>query len=169
MIKVVFEERKISLALGLSLYSSLNPVPFSLTWGNIDMLPETIYARNLNGENFIEFRFNKDTKLLYEISMVAIDSRSVVNMTAIGKNNINTTLFNCIIDEDNSQLDNSDPVTVYRSNDAIEITWSTEGKQDISYFSLSPNCSVGTDHNLYLVSVVLSNLTEDQIFDVFGF
>ena len=53
-------------------------IPFSITFGNNITVPETIYTRNLNGENFIEFRFDNNNKSLYEITLVAIQSDTII-------------------------------------------------------------------------------------------
>lgn len=169
MIKTKLKKSEVSPAVELLLYSSLTPIPFSITFGNNQVLPETIYARNLSNENFIEFRFDKNNKQLYEISLVAIDTRNVEELASIEENNLKATFFNCLIDEENSELESVDPVVVYRSKDTIKVVWGAERQHSASYFSLSPNCYIGVDINSCLASVALTALTEEEIFNILGF
>jgi hypothetical protein len=163
MIKVNFRKVNVKPFSELVVYSTLNPIPFTLKLSNIAILPETIYARNLNGENFIEFRFDVSTKLLYEITLVAITNETV----KLIEEDIPTSndFFNCYIDE-NSELDINEPVQILRSNKSLRLLWNDK---NLSYYPVAENCIAGVDGNNNLNSLSLINLNERVIFDILGF
>jgi hypothetical protein len=167
--KVFFKQVTTCPFSELSIYSSLNPIPFSLRLNEELSLPETIYSRNISGENFIEFRFNKNTKQLYEISLVAIHNETVQELdekdSSQDQITDNMEYFNCFIDE-NIELDFSIPMSIIRSRASITIIWSDS---DLVFTAISDNCVLGTNGSGLLCSVTLVKLSETSIQDVFGF
>ncbi|RFS19982.1 hypothetical protein DVR12_19850 [Chitinophaga silvatica] len=135
--------------------------------GNV-LLPETIYARNISGENFIEFRFDSGTKRLYEITLVAIQNNTVKLLEdryISTKVSINNEFFNCYIDED-SDSEISLPMQILRSETSISIFWSIN---DLNYYSVSENCLIGVDRNNFLCSISIMKLSKEELFEIFGF
>ena len=147
----------------LILYSSLNPIPVILRLSNNTVLPETIYTRNLAQENFIELRFNKETKKLYEITIVAIQE-STVELTTYDwecENNY----YECYIKGD-SELETSKPFQILRSEKSLTLSW---GEQSSERYSIAKNCILGVDINDNLCSIILLNLTNEMIYEILGF
>lgn len=139
-------------------------LPFSLKIGNFDFLPETLYARNICGENFIEFRFNKDTRHLYEITLVSFQPNRILLLGDTLFKRANQGVFSCMI-EDESELDISKPMEIFRSSDTLSIVW---GENDLNYFSITKNCIVGIDKDNGLSAVILTSLSEKQIEEIVG-
>jgi len=167
MLQISLKSRVSSPDLELSFYSSLNPIPFSLRLGNFSKLPETIYARNMYGENFIEFRFNKENKQLYDVTLVAIQNNTVNDIDTIELTCDNNVLYNCSIQE-SSALEFSMPMKIYRSKNAIKISWAIDEKL-LRYVFLSRNVLIGIDQNNSVCSIILTSLTQEEIFNVLGF
>lgn len=147
----------------LNTYSSLNPIPFTLKLKRSDFLPETIYTRNMEGENFIEFRFNKETKQLYEITLVTIQEDTVKSGLDYQLNN--EDLFECYID-DSSELDISTPIKILRSNRTLHFFW---GKHPLKTYAITEICGLGIDGYNNLCSLSLVGLNEELIYDILGF
>lgn len=162
MIKIKFKELTKDPFQDLLLYDEY--IPFSLKIGNSSFLPETLYARNLYGEDFIEFRFNKETRCLYEITLVAFqpDKISILENTSF-KRTVQG-VFCCMI-EDESELDISKPVEIFRNSDTLCIVWS---KAELNYFSVTENCVLGIDEENGLSAVVLTCLDEKDIDEIVG-
>lgn len=146
----------------LIVYTSLNPIPATLKLSNNSVLPETVYARNLAGENFIELRFNKETKRLNEITIVAIQENAVEFGIDdwISENNF----FECCI-EDESELDISKPIRILRSDNSLCFFWN----EHLYMYPISKNCILGVDSDKKLCSILLVNLNNELIYEILGF
>jgi hypothetical protein len=143
-------------------YSSMNPIPATLKFINSE-IGETVYARNIAGENFIEFRFNTGTKRLYEIAVVAIQEDTVkfgIDNWA-GKDEF----YECYIVDEN-ELDISIPIQVLRSDNSLCFFW---GTQPSHMYSIAKNCMLGVDTDKNLCSVLLINLSSEVIYGILGF
>lgn len=139
-------------------------IPFSLLIGDFATLPETIYARNLNGENFIEFRFEQNSKQLYEITMVALDVNTIIKVDHISIKGMGNKYFSCLINEGDG-LNISAPTKIYRSLDAFSLVWDND---TLNYFSITNTCVLGVNGNSDLSSVTITSLTEEQLVKIFG-
>jgi len=162
--KLIFKKLSAVPYSELIIYNSLNRIPFTLKLNNAEILPETIYSRNLSGENFLEYRFDKATKQLYEITLVTIQNDTIVKLPEEPLCKIND-FFTCYIDED-CELNISLPIQILRSNNLLSFIWSNK---DLDYYPIAENCIVGVDINNNLCYVSLKNLNEDLIFDIIGF
>lgn len=162
--KVYFKKVNSEPLCELYTYSSVNPIPFTLKLKRYDFLPETIYTRNMVGENFIEFRFIKETKQLYEITLVAIEEDTV--KSGRDDNQLNTEdLFECYID-DCSELDISKPMQISRAKKTLYFFW---GELSSKTYPISEICGLGVDEHNNLCSLSLVGLNEELIFDILGF
>lgn len=161
--RVYFSKTNSELFSELITYSSLNPIPFTLKLDRFNILPETIYTRNLSGENFIELRFNKETKQLYEITVVAVQENTAKFDIEIKVNN--DDFFECYID-DNSELDISKPIQILRTDKSLSFCWS---KQVSKTYSIAKNCILGIDNYDNLCYISLTCLNEDIIYNILGF
>jgi len=161
--KVYFKKVNFKPFAELNTYSSLNPIPFTLKFQRSHFLPETVYARNLEGENFIEFRFNKETKQLYEITLVAIQEDTVVS--GIDSPFNDDELFECYIDDD-SELEISNPVQILRSDSSLHFSWC---KCPPKTYAITKICGLGVDNDNNLCSLSLVGLDEELIRDILGF
>ena len=143
-------------------YTQLNPIPATLRLSLNTVLPETVYARNLAGENFIELRFNKETKKLYEITIVAIQEDTV----NIGIDDwvVGDEFYECFI-EDESELDISKPIRILRSNKSICFFWNEPSKM----YPISKNCILGLNSDKKLSSVLFVNISNELIYEILGF
>ena len=144
-------------------YSSLNPIPLILKLSKDAELPETIYTRNLAGENFIELRFNKKTKKLYEITIVAIQEDSV----KLGVNDCISSdeFYECYI-EDDRELDISKPIQILRSDESLLFSWGAPPSQ---LYTIAENCILGVDVEKKLSAIFLINLSNEVIYEILGF
>lgn len=165
MLKVDFNKIDRIPYVELSIYSSLNPIPFSLKMRRASLLPETIYSRNLCGENFIEFRFEKETKQLYEITLVTVQDNTVELVDNILIKEISDGFFACLINE-KSELEISIPIEIKRSPHALSLVWD---KNILNHFSITDNCIIGVGENNYLSSVTLTSLNKEILIEIFGF
>lgn len=139
-------------------------IPFTLMIENYNVLPETIYARNYCEENFIEFRFNKDTRELYEITLVAFHPNKIIETENTSFLPKRQGIFNCMID-DEIELIISKPMKVTRSNDTLSIVWS---ENELDYFFISRNCVVGIDNDEVLCAAILTSLDKNQLNSITG-
>jgi hypothetical protein len=161
--KVFFKKAVSEPSSVLTIYSSLNPIPFTLKINSLNSLPETIYTRNLSGENFIELRFCKNTKRLYEITLIALQ----IDTVKIGGNNAvgNDVFYNCYIDE-NCELDISKPIQIMRSDKSLSFIW---GNKISENYYIAKDCIIGIDANDYLCSISLIQLSKEEIYEILGF
>jgi hypothetical protein len=146
-------------------YSSFNPIPATLKLSNTSMLSNTIYSRNLSGENFIEFRFNKDTKKLYEITIVAIQE-DTVKLDVYDWNSSEDDYYECFILDENCDLEFSIPIQILRSENALSFSW---GDQTSKKYAIAKNCILGIDTNNNLCSIILVYLSKELIYKILGF
>ncbi|KKO89152.1 hypothetical protein AAW12_23770 [Sphingobacterium sp. Ag1] len=144
-------------------YSSSSPIPVTLKLSRSTILPNTLYARNLYGENFIEFRFNRETRKLYEITIVAIQPDTVKfdNDNWIGRDEF----YECCI-EDENELEISEPIQILRSNKSLCFFW---GEKPFHTYPIAKNCILGIDRDKKLCSVLLVNLNNELVYDILGF
>ena len=161
--KVYFNKTNSEPFSSLISYSALYPIPFTLKLTSSETLPDTIYARNLSGENFIEFRFNKETKQLYEITVVAIQEDTV--KSEVGVKSGNVIFFDCYVDE-NSELEISKPVQVLRTDESLCFSWSNQVSKK---YTIAKNCILGTDGSDNLCYIRVTYLNKDIIYDILGF
>lgn len=167
MIKVSFEKTEVCPNVELSTYNSISRIPFSIKIGSHSNLPETIYARNLSGENFIEFRFDQNTNRLYEITLVTIQDNTVFNIEGIKDAASSGNYYSCLITRD-SELDSSTPMKIYRNSHCIKVVFE-KIEANTNYFSLHDNYKLGVNSNGALSSIILTSLNEQAVLDIFGF
>jgi hypothetical protein len=168
MIKLNFKKVDTSPNAKMEFYSSINPIPFSLMIGKYHSLPTTIYSRNLSGENFIEFRFDKANHNLYEISLVAIQNDSVINRS-LSKEIKVEGFYICNLIENNSLLEDTLPIEIERDKNSICINLLNNKSSKIAYFPISNNSFLGIDDDCYLVSIFINKLSDKNIRDIFGY
>lgn len=166
MIKVTFERLE-NEPITNTMYDD-DYIPFSITIGTYPSLPSTIYGRNLSGENFIEFRFDRENCNLYEISLVAIQNNTIEDISLLEIDFKRNEYYDCLIDEASSELDNSDPIKILRNESSIIVNWCKEDHINMQYFALSSKCSVGINSSSYLTSVMLTGLTKKDIDNILG-
>ena len=169
MLKIYFEEISSNPKTELTLYNSITRIPFSLKIGNNPILSQLIYARNLRNGNFIEFSFDKTNKNLYEMSLISVENDTVENVEADEIIYQKHKFYNCFIHELDSVLEDSVHMKIFRYKTFIRLDWEMEKPRDIEYFSLSTNCLLGINSDSYLSSVVLKELSQEDIFNIFGF
>ena len=168
MLKLIFKKVNSSPNTKIALYSSMNPIPFSLSIGKYQLMPTTIYSRNLNGENFIEFRFDSENHNLYEISLVAIQNDSVIaRYSSIVEKT--EEFYVCNIVEEESLLEDKLPIEIERDKTSICINLLNRNPSEIKYFAIGGNCFIGVNDNFYLVSIFINKLSEENIKDIFGY
>lgn len=143
-------------------------IPFIVIFGNRTTLPETIYTRNLYGENIIEFRFDSNDKSVYEIALVAIQRDTIILSKPFESSRIEDGYYSCLI-EDEFESEYSSPIRILRSESSVCIDWCEKENQLYKYYSLSNNCIVGVDSNNRLISIVVLKLNKDDIRNIFGF
>lgn len=169
MIKVNFKKTISEPFCELTVYSSLNPIPLMLKLSNASVLPETIYSRNLAGENFIEFRFNKETKKLYEITIVAIQENTV-KLDVYDWDSIGSQYYECFINDENDdesdELIFSEPIQILRSPKSLSFSW---GEEISEKYAIAQNCILGIDSKENLCSIILINLTNELVYEILGF
>ncbi len=146
-------------------------IPFSLLIGlePYSNHPETIYTRNLHGENFLEFRFDKNSHILYEISLVAVQNDTIHKENTFQLPVKNEGFYNCFIEPEHSQLETSHPLIIYRSENSIRLNWDIGNEDAHEYFPLSENCAIGINLSSHLTSIVLTKLSATDVSDILGF
>lgn len=162
-IKLRFEKATKLISSDLEVYNSENRIPFSIKINYPGNRPTSIYCELSEGENFIEFWFNKETKKLYEIAIIAIQQDAVKLATddwVIGDD-----FYVCYIDCD-SELHISKPVEILRSDKSLCFFW---GKQPTYTYPIAKNCMLGVDSDKSLCSVLLVNLTKEMVYEILGF
>ncbi len=165
MLKVSFKKSNNTPFAELLIYSSLNPIPFSLNMNQESFLPETIYSRNLAGSNFLEFRFDKNTKQLYEITLVAVQKDTVEIVESITREKLTDDFFVCFIEEEEI-LQFSTPISIKRNSKSLSMTWDSA---NLNFFPITENCMLGVNSDNCLSSVILTGLDKEILFEIFGF
>lgn len=126
-------------------------------------MPTTIYTRNLSGENFVEFRFDKANRNLYEISLVTIQDDTVLS-DPLNKSIDTNEFYLCNIIEQSSILEDTLPIEIIRSNDSICINMLNKKSVDLKYFAIASNLYIGVNSKFYLLSIFLDKLSKKNIF-----
>ena len=104
---------------------------------------------------------------MYDVTLVAIQNNTVNDIDTIELTCDNNVLYNCSIQE-SSALEFSMPMKIYRSKNAIKISWAIDEKL-LRYVFLSRNVLIGIDQNNSVCSIILTSLTQEEIFNVLGF
>lgn len=169
MLKVILKKIDKSPEMELTLYSSITRIPFSLIIGEYPYLDERIYARNLCGNNFIEFRFDKNTQKLHELHLVSVQENTVENYKFPNFIVNNNEFFSCFLSKEESILEDSKPMKTLRGKSFLCLCWEEFDLNNIEYFALTSNCLVGVNTNSYLVSILMSGLNEKEIINILGF
>lgn len=152
----------------IEVYNNINRIPLDITIGNYPNIPNTIYCENSSGENFIEFRFDKESKNLFEITLVAIQSDTVLRKV-LSEQIKKDEFYICKISEENSLLKGTLPMMIEKDKSSICIRFFEETDSLIIYFSIAENCFIGIDNNNYLKSILINGLSEKDIKEIFGF
>jgi hypothetical protein len=161
--KVYFNKKGSESFSELRIYSSLNPIPFDLKLKSLDILPETIYTRNIAGENFIEFRYDKETRQLYEITLVSVQQDTIQYI--VTELDTNIEMYECLLDE-TSKLETTEPINILRSDNSLQFCW---GRQMSKTFTITKECILGIDDEDNLCVLILTNLTKEIVFEILGF
>ncbi len=163
-IKLGFKKTNRAIHSDLEIYDSINRIPFSLMIDYSGNRPTSVYCEILEGENFIEFWFDKETKRLYEITLVAIQENTVIK-SGVDSELITDDLFECYI-EDYSESNISSPIQTLRSKKSLHLFW---GKPSLKTYAITKTCSLGVDEYNNLCSVSLVELNEELIYNILGF
>lgn len=163
MIELRFVKTDILPVSELVVCSELTRIPFTLRLTKSEMLPDTVYVRNFSGENLVEFRFDKDTGKLYEITMVSIDDDTIEQDEDYDA--VLDQCYECLI-VPQLELKISIPMQVRRARKSIGIVW---GIACTKYYRISKECILGVDDQYNLGSVSLVNMREEDVYEVFGF
>lgn len=143
-------------------------IPFTIKIGTKDFLPETIYTRNIYRENFIEFRFEKESKKLYEITAVGIDFMNVIKTEKISATNSLPFLYECYFNDlNNNNFLFSEITHIYKDESSIQISWNDNIDDDINYYSISEQCIMGINSNNELSCIVINNIEKHILNSVF--
>ncbi len=138
-------------------------VPFTVKIGSQNYLPETIYVRNLDNENFVELRFDAKSKKLYEITVVGIDFVNIIKTKKIEVSHSSPTYYNCLISE-NKECLFSNSTKVYSDIDSLKIEWKKEN--NINYYNISEKFILGSNSDGELSCVIIKNI-DSEILDSF--
>ena len=170
MIKVNFEKRYDSPKSKLELYTSITRIPFLLTIGEITSFPETIYCNNMDGENFIEFRFDAQSNALFEITLVTFSRDVVKRMTEVVRMNLRRSdFFICKILREEGKLEDSVSMKIIRTEKSLCLVLNDASFPSIRYFQVALNCYLGVDEDMNLTSILLLDITNDEINQILGF
>ena len=168
MLKVSFKELKAVPEMKSEFYNSISRIPFSLKIVYSPITSAPIYARNLSDGNFIEFRFDKINKNLYEIVLVSVQTDTIQEVEEIKFNCRDQKFYSCFIHEEHSRLEDSIVMKIFQDKKSICINWNTKNEADIEYFALTNNYLIGINPDSYLVSIILTNLLSEDILNVLG-
>jgi hypothetical protein len=165
MIKINFKEVKEIPESKLVVYNDVTRIPFEIEIGNnlADLEPQ--YTRYIVNQNFIEFRFRKEDNILYNIVLVSFDDNSISKADSCINIANNSQFYSCILEENSDEVENL--IEIGRGEDFIAISFSRHEK--IEYYAISKDCLIGIDPNSNLVSVIISNLSDSELIDVFGY
>jgi hypothetical protein len=167
MIKVFFKGETLCPTTKLEMYDSINRIPFSISFGEYSTSRSTIYCRNINCKNFIEFIFDFKSTRLYEISLVSFDNDSILNRNE-HLNTSNEKVFSCYFLKEKSTLDNKFPVIIYKYINSIKIELVFPESISIATYCIAENCYLEVDENGYLKSIILSGLNENSVRNILG-
>lgn len=147
----------------LEIYDSTNRIPFSLKIDYSGNRPTSIYCEISEGGNFIELWFDKETKKLYEITIVSIQEDTV----KLSDYDLNSedVYYECCIEND-CGLEILKSVQILRSEKSLSFSW---GEQPSEKYLIAKNCILGIDTNKNLCSIILINLSNEMIYEILGF
>jgi hypothetical protein len=143
-------------------------IPFVLKFISNTKTPSTIYARCFSNETLIEFRFNEYTKSLYEITLVSFNPNSIVVINNEYNYINDNCTYNCLINEEKSNfiLSNSIQITAYIN--AIQLDIIGDVKYLTTYYKIAENCFIGINEDNFLVSLLLTDLSNNQVQNILG-
>jgi hypothetical protein len=167
MIKVEFKKLELEPCTRVEYYNSINRIPISVTIGNCQMLIGSIFGRNIDNQNFIEFSFDKVKKNLYNITILTIQNDTVINKTT-DLPNIQSESYVCDIIEENSIIENVLPLIIIRYRNAIQIEINTQNIAKDELYKIGKDCYIGVDVENYLRSIIFTSLTANNLYDIFG-
>lgn len=140
-------------------------IPFTIKIGERNYLPDTIYTRNIYNENFLEFRFESESKKLYEITAVGIDFINVIKIEQISFLNSFPLLYECYFSDENISFLFSEMTHVYKDKSSIKIEWNSKG--DMNYYNISEQCTIGVNSSGELACLIINNIETDMLNSIF--
>lgn len=139
-------------------------IAFFVVLDDISNAESIVLYSNYHQENFIEMRFDKTSRRLYDIEMVCIDPSSVTVANGTNTDVVGNDIYDCLWVEndtgDNIDVKTDFPTKIFRFDDSIKIVWSTD---QLKYFRITDKCSVGIDNNNNIRGVLLTSLSSDII------
>jgi len=152
----------------IEFYNGISRIPFTVSLGNRNTPQESIYTRNINGGNFIEFWFDKYSYDLYEIDLISIQNTAIVT-TKISPLLKEESLYTCKIIPEKSLLEDSLPIEIVRDRNSICVNIINTKSDEINYFCIAKNIHIGVNADSYLTSLLVKDLTEENMHAIFGF
>ncbi|MBS1602235.1 MAG: hypothetical protein JST42_06170 [Bacteroidetes bacterium] len=170
MIKLRFDKVDTDPEVKWEFLSIEYPLPFSVRIGSYNVMPATIYARNIDfgSDNFIEFRFDDIYKNLFEISIVTVQNSDVSILECDQIPVVSGGFYRCVIEKADSVLDSKLPMQVARGKGVIRIDWVKDSQEPLAYFTIGKGCYIGIDAGSFLSSLVLTGLSEELMENIFG-
>jgi len=166
MVKLSFSKRENCPDFKLELYKGTNPIPFSISIGNVAYLPSTIYSRNMYDGGMVEYRFDERDRKLYEITLVVLR-----NIKCFSTNSMSLTddgnFYDCkLCNKSCEQLD-TEPMIIQKGINSITISFLNH--EVSKYFKIAVNVFIGVSVEGYLAEITLDNLLDVQMKQIFGF
>lgn len=153
--------------LKLEFYDTVSRIPLNIKLRDYKMSPSVIKIDNLEGGNFIEFRFDKDIGDLFEITVVSINNNIVKFADEFHINIINCDYNAFFMNDLNNKKDRNDLHTnITKTSNSICFTFGDDNK--LSYFLVSGGLYIGIDSNHNLKSFYLKGLSMQSMKDILG-
>lgn len=168
MLNVSFFEQKVRPQIKVEFCNNLSRIPFEISIGSFDSFPRPIYARNLSDNSFIEFRFNKDNGDLFEITMVSVKVDSVIKDVPFLDLECEST-FTCNLNSANSVLEDKMPTKIYSGDNLFCLMIGDPNETKLKYYKIAADIFLGVDENSFLRSLVLKNLSKENLNNILGF
>src|SRR5688572_8958538 len=131
MLKIAFEPVKFERLVEVEVYNSISGIPFCVSIKRYQF-SGSIYRRNLKGDSFIEFSFDKDSKKLYKICLISFQSETIENAKLDELDLEKNDFYDCLL-QDESEIEISEPFKILRDSKSICIMWGINNLKSVKY------------------------------------
>lgn len=167
MIKINVKNLENEPNLKLDFYDNISRIPLNIKLRDYKLSPNVIKFDNLEGGNFVEFRFDKDFGDLFEITVVSINNYTVKYLDKIQINVLDNHSNGFFINNLETEGVREGLLTkIARTSSSLCFSFGDNDKLD--YYKASGGVYIGIDSDHNLKSFYLEGLSQQNIKDIFG-
>lgn len=170
MIKVKVEDCSLTeLYCKLEFYDLISRIPLNIRLRNTTNLTNVVKVDSLSESGFVEFRFDRSSKRLIEVTVVSINNYKVKSVRDIFVNVVDDKEKVILFDDNVENFNNQRfqfSLNILKGSSSVCFIFNSDSL--LNYYKAAKGFYIGVNKKNEFASFYLDNLSEQNIKDIFG-